>query len=373
MKKDKVVVYFLEFILFCVLAFALFVPNFNRIILACGMAIATVVINIGLKKRNIISINKSTVKIIFVILSIIYLGAFYLMGLYFGYCNAAVKFDKWAIIHYIVPIAVIIISSEIIRNIFVAQNTKFTKIITFIIMVLIDLVIYVDVYGMDDLEEIIEVVGYIVFASISSNLLYNYVSSRYGTVPIIIYRLITVLYVYIIPIIPDVHMFLRSILRTLYPYLIYLILEFNYPTSKKVAAYNEKTKTITSKILLTILVGGIALLISCEFEYGLLVVGSGSMTGTIDKYDAMIYEEFDGEEPIYVGQIVIFKKDNMKVVHRIIEHKNVNGQDRYITKGDSNPQIDEGYITKNDIVGLYKFKIKYLGYPSISLSELFAD
>ena len=42
-----------------------------------------------------------------------------------------------------------------------------------------------------------------------------------GDKPIIIYRLMTVLYVYLIPIIPDVLVFFRAILRMLYPYIIY--------------------------------------------------------------------------------------------------------------------------------------------------------
>ena len=79
MKTDKLKVYFLEFILVAILAFALFVPSLTRVVLAVGLAIAAVVISITIKKRNIISIYKKQVIIMFFIFAVIYLVAFYLM------------------------------------------------------------------------------------------------------------------------------------------------------------------------------------------------------------------------------------------------------------------------------------------------------
>lgn len=282
------------------------------------------------------------------------------------------KFSGWSIINYIIPIAVIIISSEKIRKVLVAQNTKPTKIIVFIIMVLIDLIVYANVYQINQFDAFVEIVGFTLFASISCNLMYNYVSSRYGSLPVIIYRLITVLYVYFIPYIPNVYMFFRSILRTIYPYIIYQLLEYTYPSKKISIAYKDKAKAMISKIVVCIITIGIAMLISCEFKYGILMIGSGSMTGTINKGDAIVFEKYDGKE-VEEGQIVLFNDGSIQVVHRVIEVKTVNGIDRYITKGDANTEKDEGYITKNEIAGLYKFKIKYMGYPSLWLRDVFSN
>jgi len=83
LKKDKLKVYALEIILVAILAFALFVPNFSRIVVAVGLAIAAIVITIMIKKRNIISIYNKQVIIIFVILAVIYLVSFYLLRFVF--------------------------------------------------------------------------------------------------------------------------------------------------------------------------------------------------------------------------------------------------------------------------------------------------
>jgi len=78
-KKDKIKVYFLQLVLVAILAFALFIPSLNRIVLAVGLSVATIIICIMIKKRTIPSINTKAVIIILTILAVIYLVSFYLM------------------------------------------------------------------------------------------------------------------------------------------------------------------------------------------------------------------------------------------------------------------------------------------------------
>ena len=68
---------------------------------------------------------------------------------------------------------------------------------------------------------------------------------------------------------------------------------------------------------------------------------------------------------------ILIPKDNKKVIHRVVDIISVNSNVRYYTKGDANDNNDEGYITSNEIKGLYKFKIKYIGYPTIWIRDIF--
>ena len=115
----------------------------------------------------------------------------------------------------------------------------------------------------------------------------------------------------------------------------------------------------------------VTMLISCQFRFGVLVIGSESMTGAINKGDAVVFEKYN-KEKLQKDQVVIFKKDDILVVHRIIRIKNVNGQYRYYTKGDANQKEDESYITSKDIVGVTKFRIQYIGYPSLWMRDIFS-
>jgi len=292
------------------------------------------------------------------------------MGMYFGFNNSLIKFSSFSLLNYIIPTAVIIISSELMRNVLLAQKGKISNALTFFIMVMIDMVVFVDLYNVSGFTEVREIIGFTVFGSIASNLLFNYTSNRYGFVGNIIYRLLTVLYVYIIPFIPDMHMFLRAILRMVYPYLIFQVLEYTFANKEKTIARENKRKRIVGYVVTGIVITLGAMLISCQFRYGLMVIATGSMTGSINVGDAIVFEQYESvTEPLNVGEIVMFDKDGLPTVHRIIAIKNVNGEIRYTTKGDANKQEDEGYITDSDVKGVCKFRIPFMGYPTLWLSQ----
>ena len=105
----------------------------------------------------------------------------------------------------------------------------------------------------------------------------------------------------------------------------------------------------------------------------MLVIATGSMAGAIDAGDAIVFEQAETlTEPLNVGDIIIFNKNNVQWVHRIIDIKSVNGEIRYTTKGDANLQEDEGYITDSDIKGICKFRIPFMGYPTLWLNQAFS-
>ncbi|MBR4178848.1 MAG: signal peptidase I [Bacilli bacterium] len=292
------------------------------------------------------------------------------MGLYFGYYKSPTLFGFKTIINFILPFTAIVISSEILRKRLIVQKGKASSVIVFIAMVLIDLIIYTGVYDIHRLDDMLAVIGFILFASISCNLLYNYMTVRFGSKSIIIFRLITILYAYFIPYIPNIYIFFRSFLRIVYPYIIYLVLEYTYGKTNYATAYSDRKKNIAYTTILCIVMTLIIALISCRFRYGIIVIGSGSMTGSLNKGDAVIFEQYK-EEPINAGTVIIYQNEEFQTVHRVVSVENVNGEYRYYTKGDKNQDKDEGYRLKEDIVGTIKFKIPYIGYPTLWLRDIF--
>ena len=373
MKKDKLKVYFLQILLLIILFFALFVSNiFNRMIVAIILAAYAVVVTHALKKRNILSIYRKQVTILMLVFAVIYLLGFYLMGLYFGYYKAVVQLSTWSVITYIIPLSIIVISSEVIRNVFISQKARLSKVFAFIALVLVDLIVYTNIYDIVTLTGFLNIVGFVLFASIACNLLYNYICARFGHKPVIVYRLITALYAYIIPIIPDVYIFFRSFLRMVFPYVIYMTLEYTYAKSNFAIAYKDKQKNILGTTCMLAITTLIIMLVSCQFKYGILVIGSSSMAGNINKGDAIIYERYDGGL-INKDEVIVFQKDNIKVIHRVIDVRVVNDEYRYYTKGDANMQRDDGYVTAKDIIGTTDLRIKYIGYPSLWLRDIFIE
>ena len=110
-------------------------------------------------------------------------------------------------------------------------------------------------------------------------------------------------------------------------------------------------------------------LVSCKFLYGVLVIGSESMSGSIEKGDVIVFKS--KKNNIKEGDVIVFKKGKIKVVHRVIAIKNVNNEFRYYTKGDANIMADEKYVTKSDLMGKVLIRIRYIGKPTLWLRQLF--
>lgn len=369
---DKIKNYVFEFILVTFLFFILFVSTiYKTIYLSIFLLIYMLILKKIIKKRNIISHYKKEVTIVMSAMGIIYLIVFYLMGIHFGFYESSVKFGKVALLYYIIPITIIVYSTEVIREIFLAQRGKFAKIIPFIAFVLIDLIIYGEVYSYSNLDDLLIIIGFIVFSSISSNLLYNYISLRYGKNSVVVYRLITILYTFIIPYTPNIYIFFKTFLKIIYPYFIYLFLEYTYSKTNFAVAYKDKKREIVWTTILIIVLSSVTMLISCQFKYGILVIGSKSMTGALNMGDTTIFVKYD-KQNIKTGDIIVFKKDGLQIIHRVIDKKDINGTIRYYTKGDANMSADDYYLVDSDIIGISKLRIKYIGYPSIWIKEMFS-
>lgn len=382
MKENEIKNVIIITLLIITLFFAFFNQDLiNRQILSIILLIYTIISSILLKKKNVDSIYKKNVNIVLIILAFVYISLFYLLGLYFGFVQSKVIFSLWTINRFIIPLTVIIISSEILRYKLLSQQinirlrTKKINIIpylTFMAMVLIDLLIYTGVYDLTNINDFLTALGFVLFASISCNMLFNYITIRYGNKGVTIYRIITILYIYIIPITPDIVVYFSSFLRMIFPYVIYLIIEKFFSNYDFIIARNTKRKELIINSITLVTTVLIMMLISCKFRYGILVIGSSSMTGSINVGDAVIYEKYEDQE-IQTGQVIIFDYNETKTIHRVVEIKLVNEEIRYFTKGDANKSLDENYRTHKDIIGISQIKIKYIGYPTLWMRKLFSE
>ena len=67
---------------------------------------------------------------------------------------------------------------------------------------------------------------------------------------------------------------------------------------------------------------------SREFKYCMIAIGSGSMTGSINKGDAVIYKTYDKKlDKLETGDVLVFYKDSRIIVHRIVNIQSVYGEE----------------------------------------------
>ena len=372
MKREKLRLYVIETTL---VIFFLFAMIFNEtiprpvlaIILLVFMAITVKLVKSG--KMNLA--NNKQIAFLFGGMGIIYVAIIYFLGMLTGFYSSTVKLSIWSIINYIIPYIVIIISAEIIRKTVLLKECKYSKIIILIATVMLDVILTTNIYNLKTAKDYFTLISFVIFASIANNLLFNYMIIKHRNMKaIIIYRLITTLYVYIIPITPDIYIFLESIIRMVIPYLIYIIMERTFNKRPQLMTIKERKKSRIITVIVCIIIGFIVMLVSCKFAIGALVIGSGSMTGTIDKGDIIIYERYGKNESVKKGDIIVFKSDDLKIVHRVLDQKLMGEETRYYTKGDANQKQDDGYRTSKDVIGHVKFKIPYIGYLTLLVNNL---
>lgn len=374
MRKGKIVEYIFLIILFSTLFFNLFVFNiFESKYILCAFLLGYYLIcNNYVKSHKDIEMNKKTVAILMIAFASIYVLILYIIGVFVGFYKNATGFSLKVLIDRIIPTAGIIVFSELIRNIFISRKDKKSAIVITICLVLIDVIMNINLYSFNNLDSVLAFIGYVVLSSLSINILGSYITGKYGFLPILIYRLITVLYRYTFSILPDIYLFFQSVFRIIYPAIMYVVIMYGFSKNSFKMARKDSKISIVGVAITGVISIAIVALVSCKFKYGIMVVGSSSMTGSIDKGDAVFFEKYEGQE-LEKGKVIIFNKDNVTTIHRIVDVQTLNNEKIYFTKGDYNQQGDGGYRTKQDISGVVDFRIIEIGWPTIWVNDLFKN
>ena len=377
-RSDKKVIFVFSILLLAVLllTFGLPIQSGGRLLTAFLLLPSAVLGHFLIRKRSIASINKAQVLLVMAVVAVVCVTLYYMSGLRFGFYQSPYGIRANVILQFILPIAAIVVCSEIIRNILLAQNTKWVSALSYIICVVSEVLIFTNLSSITDFNRFMDFVGLTLFPAITANVLYHYLSKRYGMLPNIAYRLIITLHTYLIPISSGISDSMLAFIKLILPLAIYKFIELLYE-SKMHYAKGRRTRvsvivfTVTTVIMAFVMVGTVVVT-SNQFNYGVYVIGSESMTGELNKGDAAIYEEYDGQL-IKTGQILAFEKDGSITVHSVVDIEIIDGEYRYYTQGDTNEDLDNGYITNGNIIGIITMKLPYVGYPTLWIRELFAE
>ena len=132
-------------------------------------------------------------------------------------------------------IAAIILLTEYVRHVLLGQENKLISLTSYTVGVISDVVIAGGVQGIDTSFELADFFGITLLPALAANLLYNYVSKRYGKLPVLIYRAPLALYYYLIPFIPNIPQILSAFSLLLLPILVLAFIYVLFEKKKKIA------------------------------------------------------------------------------------------------------------------------------------------
>ena len=342
----------------------------GRIIAAVLLLPITLICWFGIKKRGILSLNKNQILMLMGVIGALYLSLLYLTGLEFGFVRNPYALKGSFFLSQALPIAVILVTSELFRYVMRAQNDRTADILSYLSCVIAETLILGNLGYISSFNRFMDFVGITLFPAVTANLLYHYLSKRYGYLPNLLYRALTTLYIYFIPIESAIPDSLLAFVKLFLPILIYFFIDALYEKKRRYALVRKSKLSVIITVLSAAIATFVVLLISNQFRFGVLIIGTPSMTGELNKGDAAIFETYDNRT-INEGQIIVFEKNDTVIVHRVVDIQTVNGITRYFTKGDANEDTDAGYILNSDILGIVNYKIPYIGYPTLWLRSLF--
>lgn len=368
---DRKILYALSGLSFAaLLSVLLLTGGSGRIAAAILLLPLTAIVCLFIKKRHILSINRHQVLLLMSVMGLMYVVLYYLSGLFFGFSKTGYKLNLYFTLRFILPITVITIATEVIRSVIRAQNSRLADTLCFATCVCAQMLIHSGVNGLHTYDQFMELVAVAFFPAILSNFLFHYTAKRFGPYPNIVFRLLTTLYVYFIPYKPNMPDSMFAFANLLIPLAIYFFLDALYEKKKRYALGKRSRLTPVFTALGVVVMAGVIVLFSNQFRFGALVIATDSMSGELDKGDIAIFERQEDHLP-EVGQVITFAVDGRIIVHRLVDLERINGQLRFFTKGDANEEPDAGYITESQLVGTVKWKLPYIGYPTIWLRAIF--
>ena len=299
----------------------------------------------------------------------LYTGAFlvllYGIGLFTGYLRNSYSLHPLNILKNTVPMILIIIVGELLRYNLCRKGEQniYVKILVIVLMTLVDVSLVCNVYDLHSLSGILSLLTLTVIPSVFKNLLLNDLALKFGYLPGIIYSLIMGLYVYIIPIIPNLNDYMTSTVMFLIPLALMILVDKRFETEDEEDEEDLRDKKIPEKVVNGVLIAIMAVMIalfSNLFPLWIAAVGSGSMEPTIMTGDAIIVDKTVAKDinKLNEGDVLVFKIKDTIYTHRIIEVKEINGKKALVTKGDREGQaVDNWVVTQDDVIGRVKFKI----------------
>ena len=321
------------------------------------------------------SYSKKSVMQIIVTQLAIYFVVIYGVGLIVGFLKNSYSLAWDSVIDNLFAPIVLIIAMELLRYIFINGNKdkRFFIVLLTLSFIVIDFLMSNNKFIFDKPDLAFKLVTTSLLPIIMKHSLLSYLTFKVGFKPSLFYRIIVDGYSYVVPISPDLGDYLSSMAGIALPFIIYLyssrfLNEYDNGVEREFAV---STTFRFTDLIFIVFFCVLAALISGYFPLFVLGVGSASMEPAINVGDAIVAKKVNSIDDLKKDDIVVYNNEKKAIVHRIVEFEKKDGTTIIHTKGDNNNSTDSIELEIDDIRGKVLFRIPYIAYPSVFISEYF--
>jgi len=297
-----------------------------------------------------------------------------LFGIFIGFYQANNYYTVRGFKIFIIPIVLFVILKEFLRYQILSKSegSNLLFILTTILFMFLDISTSIYYESFSSLYDIFKFVALIFLPSVSKNIACTYISSKSGYLPNILWLLVTSLYVYLIPIVPNPNEYLLSLIRFLFPFvIIYRVSSFYQKVHDRVIERDYKKLNRIPLVLSIIVMLIIVYFTSGYFKYVAIAIASGSMSPEFFRGDVVVIDKIENNYSlIKEGNIIAYKYGDVVVVHRVINIVKDKNEYYFYTKGDANETADNYAVRGDMVIGIVSFKIPYIGFPTVWFNDL---
>ena len=327
---------------------------------------------LGFRKDKPTMLSKNVLKVTIFYLVLAF-SIMYGLGLVVGFLHNAYSRNIFSLFDNMFLPIIIIAIVEMIRYVVIwANKDKKGYIVLFtVILILFELALGVRTINPEDFAATFSIAATIIVPVIVKNSILSYLCYHVGYKVPLVYRLVMDTYIFIVPIIPDIGDYMNSMILLSLPFLIYITAfpMIDERTTKEEPIFKIDNFSFLNIPIMILLVALIAL-ISGFFPHYMIGIGSDSMNPKINKGDAVIIKKLNKKTEVKQKDIIAYTKGNRIVVHRVVNVNKNKDRITYTTKGDANNSKDPQDVKRKEIKGIVKFKIPFIAYPTVWLSEL---
>lgn len=305
---------------------------------------------------------------------LLYWLVIYIVGYFSGFLINSYQRTFWGISKNLFFGFGLIIITELIRHMLLRRRTTKMKLIVLSVIALsmVEIATKFSIGQLDSNTQILKLFFSVVVPIFSKNVLLTYITLKTGFVGSTIYRTLMELPLYVVPIIPNLGYYIENLIITILPLIILLIIyKIYYSSDDKIASsrmYSKlnKLSSIFYAFIIVVLLT-IVILVSGIGRYIVYTIGSASMEKTINVGDVVVIDKKDKE--FVENDIIAFYHNDVILVHRIISIYEDDFGIYYQTKGDNNDDADSWLVKEADVVGQYRMRIRWVGWPTVKLNE----
>lgn len=375
-KSKNKIIYLFEIILllFIICYKVIFLNNYSSYSLLINVIfwiLFTIVLYLSLGyTRDKNYYKKTSIQIVIIVLLFYFLINF-LLGFILGFTRNIIDYKIIEVLKNVVPYIIIFSLMELSRYLILKKNIgKLPICILVIEYIVLSIFMAIDGKNLSSLEYIFIAISTFILPIAADELLCTYLTREISYIPSIIYKSSIQLYIYVFAILPVIGNYLISVFGIIFPFIIFI-------ETRKALHYHDKYHEISKKrikkILSTIFIVFFVIIISLItglFKHELVAIMTNSMEPAYKRGDAVIITKKKAKD-IKVGEVLAFDMGDGIVTHRVIKINKEGNSYTFITKGDANIFADKYEIKNKNVIGTVDYILKYSGYPTILVRELF--